>query len=427
MEKEIPLKQPTLLLRIKEILKKREKDLVEMDRIAKMLIRRDLELSETREKREQELKELKESKKNLTQVLKEVREAQEKAEEEKNKTLAIIINFTDGLLVLDENNKVLLINPQAEVLLNFKKEEIIGKSILTLSKLPQLKNLLDLYKKEIKKDFFREEVEIRESLILSITKTPLKRGKIKIGNLLILNDITREKIIEKAKSEFVSLAAHQLRTPLSALKWILKTFLSDELGRMNKEQKEFLLDAYNSNERMIVLVNDLLNAARIEEGRLLYKLELTDPGVLIKSVIDSYQDLIREKNIKIEFKNLIKKPLKTLIDADKIKIVIDNIFENAIKYSGPGGKIMISLKSDRKEIETSVEDSGLGIPEIQQKRVFSKFFRGANVLRKETDGTGLGLFIAKNIIEAHNGRIWFKSVEGEGTTFYFTLPIREKA
>ncbi|MDP2910269.1 MAG: ATP-binding protein [bacterium] len=427
MEKETPIKQPTLLLRIKEILKKREKDLVEMDRIAKMLVRRDLELSETREKREQELKELKESKKSLTQMLKEVREAQEKAEEEKNKTLAIIINFTDGLLVLDENNKVLLINPQAEVLLNFKKEKIIGKSILALSKLPQLKNLLDLYKKEIKKDFFREEVEIRESLILYITKTPLKKGKIKIGNLLILNDITREKIIEKAKSEFVSLAAHQLRTPLSALKWILKTFLSDELGRMNKEQKEFLLDAYNSNERMIVLVNDLLNAARIEEGRFLYKLDLTDLDVLIKSVIDSCRDLIREKNIEIEFKNLIKKPLKTLIDADKIKIAIDNILENAIKYSEPDGKIIISLKSDRKEIEASVEDSGLGIPEIQQKRVFSKFFRGANVLRKETDGTGLGLFIAKNIIEAHNGRIWFKSVEGKGTTFYFTLPIGEKA
>jgi len=427
MEKETPTKQPTLLLRIKEILKKREKDLVEMDRIAKMLVRRDLELSETREKREQELKELKESKKSLTQMLKEVREAQEKAEEEKNKTLAIIVNFTDGLLVLDENNKVLLINPQAEVLLNFKKEEIIGKSILAFSKLPQLKNLLDLYKKEIKKDFFREEIEIRESLILSMTKTPLKRGKIKIGNLLILNDITREKTIEKAKSEFVSLAAHQLRTPLSALKWILKTFLSDELGRMNKEQKEFLSDAYNSNERMIVLVNDLLNAARIEEGRFLYKLDLIDPGILIKSVIDSYRDLIREKNIKVEFKNLIKRPLKTLIDADKIKIAIDNILENAIKYSGPDGKIIISLKSDKKEIETSVEDNGLGIPEVQQKRVFSKFFRGANVLRKETDGTGLGLFIAKNIIEAHNGRIWFKSIEGKGTTFCFTLPIRKKA
>lgn len=345
-------------------------------------------------------------------------------EEEKSKTLAVITNFADGLLVFYEENNLALINPQAEQFLGVKGEDIKGKSIVELSKVVALKNLMELLGKEIK-EIFRKELKIRENLVLEMTTIPLMSGQERLGNLVILHDVTREKLIDKMKTEFVSLAAHQLRTPLSTIKWILKMLLDEELGKINKEQKEFLSDGYKSNERMISLINDLLNVARIEEGRYIYKLSLADIGELIQSVINSHQEEIKKKGLKVEFNRPKKKLPRTMLDVEKIRIVIDNIIDNAIRYSLANGKVTVSLKCDKKEIEFSAKDTGMGIPKFQQERVFTKFFRGANAVRKDTEGTGLGLFITKNIIEAHGGKIWFESKEGKGTTFYFTIPIKK--
>ncbi|MGB2762371.1 MAG: ATP-binding protein [Minisyncoccales bacterium] len=441
---------------------KRIKELEEMDRIAKLLVRRDFELMKTREKREEEFKELeilkeeledakttleirvsartrelRELAKSLDQKVKERTKDLEKSKKalmntlkqtelEKNKTLTIINNFTDGLLVLDSKDKVSFVNPMAEAFLNLRSKNLIGRTILELSKISGIE-FLKAFKqsKKINKNVFKKEIKPRTDLNIELIIVSIKKARRKTGTLFILHDITMERRIETIKTEFVSLAAHQLRTPLSAIKWTLKMILDGDLGKLNKEQEEFIRTSYGSNERMITLVNDLLNVTRIEEGKYLYKPVPADMKNIIQSIINNYQEEIKQKNIEFKFKKPKDKLPKVLVDKEKICLAVQNLLDNAIIYTKPGGIIIISLKKFKNKIEFSIEDNGVGIPKEQQKKIFSKFFRAANVIQMETDGTGLGLYITKNIIEAHKGRIWFESNKGKKTTFYFVLPIKE--
>ena len=366
------------------------------------------------------------SKEALINILEDVDEERKIAEEERKKTMAIIENFSDGLLVFDEENRLSLINPQAEDFFNVKTKDLIGKSVLELSIFPALKPLTKILGKTIR-GVFREELPIEEKLTLEVSTVTLKREQKKIGTLVILHDVTREKIVERMKTEFVSLAAHQLRTPLSAIKWTLRMLLDGDLGVITKEQREFIEKSYNSNERMISLINDLLDITRIEEGRFLYKPVLTDIESIVQFVVDSYQEEVEKRKLKLEFKKPQEKLPRVMLDIEKMRLVIQNLLDNAVKYTPSGGRVTICLKSGKKKIEISVKDTGVGVPKDQQERVFTKFFRGANVMRMETEGTGLGLFISKNIIEAHGGKIWFESGKGEGTIFYFTIPVPEEA
>lgn len=244
------------------------------------------------------------------------------------------------------------------------------------------------------------------------------------GFLIIIHDVTKEKLIEKMKTEFVSVAAHQLRTPLSAIKWTIRMILDGDVGEISEEQRELLEQTYISNERMIRLINDLLDVSRIEEGRLLYNQEDAQMEDVLDSVVENSQEMIRNKNVVLEINK--KETPKVRIDKEKIGVVIQNLLENAVKYTEPGGKIKITLDNDEKNVIFKIEDSGVGIPKSQQDRIFTKFFRAENVTRMETDGTGLGLYTIKNIVRAHKGQIWFESEENKGTTFYFTIPINNK-
>lgn len=425
-------KLQTINAELLDINKKREQELQELDRIAKMLVRRDLELSKIREKREAELKELEKKtdeledlRIGLMNILEDVEEARKKAEEERNKTLTIITNFTDGLLVFDKENNLSLINPQAEIFFGVKAVQIVGKSIQEFVEIPELKPLMNLLGKEIK-GIFRKEMQLKENLVLEISTISIMRKEEKMGALVILHNITREKIIERMKSEFVSLAAHQLRTPLSAIKWTLKMLLDGDLGKITQEQREFIGKTYQSNERMISLINDLLNVTRIEEGRYVYKPTLANIQNITQFVINSYSEEIEKRGLNLEFKKSIKKLPRVKVDVEKIRLAIQNLLDNAMRYTRSGGTVTISLKHVKKEIEFSIKDTGVGIPKDQQGRIFTKFFRGVNVIRMETEGSGLGLFIAKNIVEAHGGRIWFESDVKKGTTFYFTLPAKKE-
>jgi PAS domain S-box-containing protein len=370
-------------------------------------------------------REVENSRSALLNMLEDVEESRSKAEEEKNKTLAIITNFVDGLLVFDEENKLFLINPQAENFFNIKAKDIIGKSILELNTFPIIEPVVALIEKETD-GVFRKEIQIKETLILEVSTISIKKGGEKISTLVILHDVTREKMIEKMKTEFVSISAHQLRTPLSAIKWTLRMLLDGDLGEISPEQKNFLEKTYNSNERMITLINDLLDVTRIEEGRYLYKPIPADFEPIVQLVINSYKEEFEKKKIEIWFNKPEKKLPQVVIDIEKIRLAVQNLLDNALRYTPPGGKVIVSLKYIKKEIEFSVQDTGVGIPEDQQGRIFGKFFRGANVLRMETEGSGLGLYITKNIIEAHGGKIWFESEEGRGSTFYFTIPVKEE-
>ncbi len=405
--------------------KRRERELKEMDRTAKMLIRRDLDLNEITEKRETELVELKESKQALMDMLKEIKDSKRKIEEERDKTMSIFANFTDGLLLFNKENRLEAINYQAEKFLAVKAGDVAKKTVPELLNIPVIGFLV----KNLGQDITivsKRGLEIRKDLFLEISGVPMKKNEEKWAVLIILHDVTREKMVEKTKTEFVSIAAHQLRTPLSAIKWTLKTLLEGEMGILSAEQKNYLEKTYKTNESMIDLVNDLLSVAKIEEGKILYNRILSDMQSVIEFDLELCKEKIDEKKLEVVF---IKPPDKlpdVLIDTEKMKLAIQNLLDNAIKYTPAGGKIKIEIRQNKGELEFSIKDSGMGILPENKDRIFTKFFRSADAIKRETDGSGLGLFIAKNIVEAHEGRIWFDSEAGIGSTFYFSIPTEIK-
>ena len=373
--------------------------------------------------------------KDLEERIKDSIKARAKTEEEKNTTIAVISSLVDGLFVFDKNNRLSFINHRGQSFFNIEPQEVSGK---TLSDFKNIKQLFPLYNflNGSLEPLLQKELELKEGLTVSVSVVPMSKGKHnnssarmdneKTGTLVIVRDISREKLVEKMKTEFVSLTAHQLRTPLSAIKWALRMLLDKDIGKINKEQGAFLERIYRSNERMIHLINDLLNVARIEEGRFLYQFTPIQLEELTASTINSFNDKIQKKKMKIKLIVPEKKMPAVKVDAEKIGIVIFNLLDNAIDYSSEKSKIEISFSSNYKEITFAIKDNGAGIPNSQKKRIFSKFFRGENVIKMETEGTGLGMFIAKNIIDAHHGKIWFESEEKKGTTFYFTLPIENE-
>lgn len=250
----------------------------------------------------------------------------------------------------------------------------------------------------------------------------------KVNNELAKSNITiskanrRLKEVDQMKTEFISVASHQLRTPLSAIKWILKMIIDGDMGTLNKDQKELLIKGYQSNERMIMLINDLLNVSRIEEGRFEYRFIRMQLEEVVDKVIEEMISEIKNRRIRFNY-NKPPKPLpKVSIDPQKMHLVLQNLVDNALKYTPSKGIIVINLELRGNYIIFSVRDNGVGIPSYQRDKIFSKFFRADNVIRMQTEGSGLGLFIVKNIIENHNGDVWFESEEGKGSCFFFSLP-----
>jgi len=352
-------------------------------------------------------------------------EARRAQEIEKNKVAAVIQNLTDGLIMVDDQGRVALINQEAEKMLSVNKSSVIGRTLEGLDG-NYLKKVSELFranggvldKKELVLTDGKEFVlELTTAVVVDTT------GR-EMGKLIILRDITREKTIDRLKSDFVTIAAHQLRTPLSAIKWALNLVLDGDLGKVDEKQAEVLRRGNQSNERMIVLINDLLNVARIEEGRFIYKPREISFKDLIEEAESELQRLIQEKNItvKIDAEDIV-----TLVDKEKMTLAVKNLIENAINYSPSEGVIFISLKKHSDKLLFSIKDQGIGIPQKQQPLLFTRFFRGSNAMKTDTEGTGLGLFIVKNVIESHDGKIWFESEEGKGSTFYFELPIKKGA
>jgi signal transduction histidine kinase len=230
--------------------------------------------------------------------------------------------------------------------------------------------------------------------------------------------------LDEVKSNFISVVAHQLRTPLSGIKWTLNLLLNGDLGTLTNEQRTFLLKAYESNDRMISLVNDMLGADRIESGKMRYAfrpLQLLD---VIDNVLYELLPQANTRSLTITFADRPGDLPQVNADPERIRAVFQNLLENAIKYSKTGGTISLSAKrGDTGMITIGIKDDGIGIPKEQQKNIFSRFFRATNAIQAETDGSGLGLYIVKNIVERHGGKIWFESSENEGVAFYITLPV----
>lgn len=241
-------------------------------------------------------------------------------------------------------------------------------------------------------------------------------------DLEVANTNLRE--LDRAKDEFISMASHQLRTPLTAIKGYLSMLLEGDAGEIKKGQNEFIQEAYYGATRMVSLINDLLNVSRMETGR--FFMEVTEFDV-VKSVSEEVKQLekaARDKGLKLIFQ---KHSDKITLCADEMKVrqVMMNFIDNAIYYT-PRGKVMVSLYDEGKNVRFEVRDSGIGVPRAQQHKLFTKFYRAANARSTRPDGTGLGLFLAKKVIEQHKGEVIFHSSEGKGSTFGFRLPKKAK-
>jgi len=222
--------------------------------------------------------------------------------------------------------------------------------------------------------------------------------------------------------ETVSVLAHQLRTSLSAMKWILKMFIDGDVGVLTPEQHGFIEKAYGANERMIALISEMLALSKVEgDGMALHKVE-TNIITLIDDALFDFTSESFKNGIEIIFLKPTERMPKLFVDPAKIRFVIQNFIENAIKYSNSGDRIVIAVEKKEGMLEISFKDTGIGIPTNEQSKIFEKFYRAKNACAKEEIGTGLGLYTTKNIIERHGGSVRFESTEDKGTTFYFTIP-----
>jgi PAS domain S-box-containing protein len=413
--------------------KKRTSELNELDKTTKLLVKRDLELSVTNRELDKKIEQLEKSEKSLLRAFGDIRTAQKELEEEKDKTEAVINNFIDPIIVLDEAKKIILFNPASRRIFGLT-DESLGKEVQDKDNFS-----MQNFKEIIDKDFKVKTLEDIESENVTIEEVEVKFGDHDItykvitarvlsdreeylGIMKIFYDVTREKTLDKLKSEFISIAAHQLRTPLSAIKWVMKMVLDEDVGKLNKEQTELMEKGYKSNERIIRLVNDLLNVSRIEEGRFGYTFEKQDFNKAIGAVIEWSESSIAKGKIKFKV-NKPKKLPPVVYDKEKMNLVLQNLLDNAIKYTPEYGTIEINIEVAGKFLRVAVKDNGVGIPEKDKQKLFSKFFRAANVVRLQTEGSGLGLFIVKNIIEKHGGTISVDSKEGEGTEVSFKIPL----
>jgi two-component system, sensor histidine kinase and response regulator len=242
------------------------------------------------------------------------------------------------------------------------------------------------------------------------------------GYLGTVTNITERKQAEQMKSDFVSFVTHQLRTPLAGIKWLLELAADEEVP---PDTLSYIQDARESADRLITLVNDLLDISRLEQGRLTITPQEIRLGALTKGILDEVSPLIQEKGHRLAGTWDDSIP-PVLVDQQLMRQALLNLVSNAIKYTPPNGEITIEISREGSHLRWSIHDSGIGIPKEALPRLFEKFYRAENALTVETEGTGLGLYLVRLILEQFAGRMWCESEEGKGTTFHITLPLPEK-
>lgn len=343
-------------------------------------------------------------------------------DQERNQSAAILSSMDEGVIVSDSSGRVLLSNPAAERFCNCRSEEIVGRDaseILPLSSQAVAQILQAKRNGQVPKEL---RVSIADKIFL-VDVSPItdQRGHL-LGTVRTMKDITELARIDEMKTEFVSIVSHEFRTPLTSIKGYVDLILEGDTGEINETQREFLGIAQVETNRLAALVTDLLDVSRIEAGRIELRMEPLSIGEIINAVITSLQPQATEKAVEVTV-HLSEESFQVKGERDRVNRIFLNLLSNAIKYNRQGGQIDVVVSRDNGMVQIDVADTGIGIPSVDIPMLFTKFYKAGTAAAVSTGGTGLGLFIAKSLVELHGGRIWVKSEEEKGSTFSFTLPV----
>lgn len=357
---------------------------------------------------------------------------------EQERSMSIITSMSEGLIVVDAAKKITLMNPTAEKLLEVKQSDALGKDVSTIWKMFQ-------GDKELLEDerFIARTLEIRQPITVGIEEnisiqtvsgrkfpvvvaTTLLTTKDAEGVLVVFRDVTEEKALNDAKSNFISIASHQLRTPLTSIRWYSEVLSDGSMGPLSETQADFLKEIYQGSIRLFRTIDTLLALSRVESGKFQEHPVIMDAKVFTEGVVKEVEPLLQEKKITTHIDAEDSLP-SIFVDAFMLKEVLTNLLANSIRYTNDGGVIDIFLKKEDDHILCSVHDNGIGIPDSQKEKIFNRFFRADNALNKVPDGSGLGLSLVKELVEKWGGKVWFESKEGAGSTFFITIPIAKDA
>ncbi|MBI4134050.1 MAG: PAS domain-containing sensor histidine kinase [Candidatus Terrybacteria bacterium] len=332
--------------------------------------------------------------------------------------------FPEALVLKNIKGQLIFLNREAEEIFKVRRNDVLGKTAAALRSRNQatLRSALMVEIPESGETRFVLPFDSR-TRAFAVSEISLPGNGGDMSALRVFRETTREEELSRLKTQFMSITAHQLRTPISGLKWVIEMLLSGEVGKLTESQRELLVRAADTGERMIRLIGDLLDVTRIEEGRFGYHFRVeADIAALVARVVEDLRARAQAKGIALVF----MKPRAALpsvkIDVERFGIAVENIVENAITYTMQGNvTVNVELKGDM--VAVTVRDTGIGIPKDAQEKISTKFFRAENVVRLGIGGTGLGLFIVHHVMKRHGGDMAVVSEEGKGTTITLTLPV----
>jgi PAS domain S-box-containing protein len=348
------------------------------------------------------------------------------------KSQAILESVADGVMVSDQSGEIILFNAAAERILELRRDEVLGRSASDLTGLygagaAKWATLLHEWSEDPRSyagEFLAEQIEVGDKVV-SVHVSPVMHGDELLGLVSVFRDITREVAADRIKSEFVATVSHELRTPMTSIKGYADLLLLGAAGEITPEQRRFLEVVKSNADRLSLLVNDLLDISRIEQGRAELDIRPVDMRELIDDVIASLEGRRENEGRHIQIRAEVPAELPTLQgDYDRITQILTNLVNNAYQYTPDEGSVTVRAVPDGQGIQVDVIDTGIGIPDEDKPRIFERFFRGEDPLVMKTAGTGLGLAIVQRLVAMHGGRIWFESQQGIGTTFSVWLPYQ---
>ncbi len=348
---------------------------------------------------------------------------------------SIVINLEDAVIAYDNDFRILVFNGAAEKIFGVTKDEVLGKTmgpdkvgnsslaLLVQTLFPSLAPAVvsrsepNVFPQVADVSFADPEREFR----ISTDRLMGDSGTL-LGFVKVIREKTREAQLIKSKSDFVSIAAHQLRSPLTAINWTLESLSKNQ--QLNEEGKTLIKSGLLATGNLLKIVNDLLGITEIEEGKFGYRYEEIDLIKFIDGILANAQIIAKEHELELYFDKGGFDELKLQADPIRLGLAMSNLIDNAMKYNSKKGSVTVGLKpvKDKPYVQVSVRDTGVGIAPADMEKLFQKFFRAPSARKVQADGSGLGLYITKNIIQQHGGNIWVESTLGRGTTFFFTLP-----